>query len=181
MRGLENLENVHRTVTGGTPGRKWFTEEVNHSMIVRVASEFQAYCRDLYLEGVSVVASTLTDPGMSNLLSIQMTTALQLNRGNAHGNSLGSDFGRFNFKLWDTIRTRWPVRGKQLYSSLELLNEARNAIAHQDPVKLSIVRAKTGLTMSEAKKWRGNMDELARKLDSVVGDAIEDLTGVAPW
>lgn len=181
MRGLENLENVHRTVTGGTPGRKWFTEEVNHSMIVRVASEFQAYCRDLYLEGVSAVASTLTDPGMSNLLSIQMNTGIQLNRVNAQPSSLATDFNRFNFNLWDTLRARWPTRGKQLHDALQLLNEARNAIAHQDPVKLALVRVKTGLTMREAKKWRANMDDLAQKLDTVVGEAIEDLTGAAPW
>ncbi|WP_341957499.1 hypothetical protein [Microbacterium sp. LWH13-1.2] len=146
-----------------------------------MASEFQAFCRDLYIEGVSAVASTLTDPGMSNLLSIQMNTGLQLNKVNAQPSSLGADFNRFNFKLWDTIKTRWPARGQQLQDSLELLNDARNAIAHQDPVKLAQVRLKTPLAMSEAKRWRGNMDDLAHKLDSVVGAAIKDLTGAEPW
>lgn len=150
-------------------------------MIIRVASEFQAFCRDLYVEGVSAVASTLTDPGMSNLLSIQMTTGLALNRGNAQRSSLGADFSRFNFKLWDAIEGRWPTRGPQLSASLELLNDARNALAHQDPAKLAQVRSKTTLTMSDARKWRTNMDELAKKLDTVVGDAVKGLTGAAPW
>lgn len=178
---LKNLETIHSRITGGTPGRKWITEEVNHAAIVRVAGEFQGFCRDLYVEGASAVASSLPDPGMSNLLSIQMNTGLRLHRVNAQPASLAEDFGRFGFKFWDEIEAVWPTRGPVLKGRLELLNTARNAIAHQDAVKLAQVRAQTSLVMADAKRWRSNMDELSRVMDNVVGAQIATLIGRAPW
>ncbi len=59
---LDRLEDVHHSFTGGGAGRKWFTEEVNHAIITRTAAEFQAFCRDLYLEAAASISAQVSDP-----------------------------------------------------------------------------------------------------------------------
>ncbi len=65
------------------------------------------------------------------ILRGEFTRNRQLNRGNAQPASIGADFGRLEIKFWDEVRKQDP--GSDAWKAdLELLNEWRNAIAHQD-------------------------------------------------
>lgn len=42
---LDRLVAAHAAVGGAGPGRRWVTEELNHALILRLASEFQGFAR----------------------------------------------------------------------------------------------------------------------------------------
>ncbi len=172
---------VHEAYTGGRPGRKWFTTEVNHAIIARTAAEFQGFCRDLYLEAATGISSQVGDPGLASIFQLQFGSGLKLSRDNAQKSSLGADFGRLGFKFWDEIESAYPTKGPVWGIRLELINDARNAIAHQDDAKLSAVRARTSLDLGIAKRWRTSLGELAKGMDTVVQRQVTALIGVSPW
>jgi hypothetical protein len=84
------MVDLHASFTGGGVGRKWFTEEVNHAIIARTAAEFQAFCRDLYIEASSFISSQVSDPALGSIMQLQFGFGMQLNKGNAQRASLGS-------------------------------------------------------------------------------------------
>jgi hypothetical protein len=45
---LDELFDLHATVGGTGPGRRWRTEQVNWSITLRLAGEFQGFARDLH-------------------------------------------------------------------------------------------------------------------------------------
>lgn len=51
---LKELEKVHTQVAGGTPGRKWGTDQLNRSLMVALVAQFQTYCREMHDEAVDV-------------------------------------------------------------------------------------------------------------------------------
>lgn len=73
---LDNLVKAHRAITGGTTGRKWLTTEINHSLILRLASEYQGYCRDLHDEAIDAVLSCKcsADQAMSSVVRALLET-----------------------------------------------------------------------------------------------------------
>jgi hypothetical protein len=102
----------------------------------------------------------------------------QLDRGNAQPGSLGADFGRFGMAFWDDLALAEPA-SVQWRAGLDLLNEWRNAIAHQD-----FTSARLGggtLQLEQVRRWRRMCDLLARLMDRVLGRHLTGLTGVIPW
>ncbi|WP_139196050.1 hypothetical protein [Curtobacterium sp. MCBA15_009] len=154
---------------------------MNHALIVRVAGEFQGFCRDLYLESADFVSACVTDPGLANIMQLQFGTGMQLSRANATSESLAKDFKRFGFPLWQEMAVVYPFKSPAWRASLAALNDARNAIAHQDDLKLAAVRAAQPLTLATARRWRSSLGSLARGMDNVVGKQVKLLIGAAPW
>jgi hypothetical protein len=102
-----------------------------------------------------------------------------LDRGNAQPGNLGSDFGRFDINFWGQLAAydAAPVGWK---NDLELLNDWRNAIAHQDFTS-SPLGGIINLRLEQVRQWRTSCRRLARAMDEVLRRHLQALTGVSPW
>jgi hypothetical protein len=56
---IKRLRAAHQTLGGTGPGRRWVTDELNHALILRLASEFQGFARDLHDESGLFAGSCL--------------------------------------------------------------------------------------------------------------------------
>ncbi len=181
---LDKLFAAHARISDGARGR-WETDELNHAIILRLAAEFQGFCRDLHDEcGDAVVAALeLKNPSLAIILGrYNLQYARKIDSGNAQPASLGTDFGRFNLPLWAELKARYPSRARTWNEKLTLLNEARNGIAHDDNAKLDRLRAAGwSLTVATARRWRSGLDGLAMGMDTVCEVHLRGLLGRAPW
>jgi hypothetical protein len=130
---IKRLRAAHQAFGGSGRGRRWVTDELNHALILRLASEFQGFARDLHDEaGLFVVRSIA--PGnqrLQNNLRIPYTANRRLSQGNAGPGTLGADFGLFGMQLWSALNARYPARGPEWNKKLEALNTTRNGIARR--------------------------------------------------
>lgn len=180
--GLDNLQNVHSTFTGRRQGRQWATEQLNHSLILRLAGEFQGFSRDLHDEAVTcIVDHVSTDADTLRLLRANFERNRFVDSGNANPGNLGTDFGRLGLTLWGDIRALYPTRGPQWNDALTRLNAARNAIAHNNRTQLLEAGRQQPLTLRSARRWRGSLNGLTAAMDKVVGAYLKNLTGKDPW
>jgi hypothetical protein len=126
-----------------------------------------------------VVAVLAPPPPLKQLVRAEFTRNRQLDRGNAHPGSLGADFGRLGIDFWTEVENHDPgnVARKVL---LGLLNNWRNAIAHQDfdPAQLG---GTTVLRLAQVRRWRVACQHLARSFDEVMRLRLQALTGISPW
>ena len=104
----------------------------------------------------------------------------QLDWGNAQRSSIGSDFGRLGIDFWQKVDAMLDDHAAARRAQLGMLNEWRNAIAHQDfdPAKLG---GTITLHLGQVKRWRVACNALARVFDEVLHGHLEGLIGVAPW
>ncbi|MEX1008549.1 MAG: hypothetical protein WD271_11970 [Acidimicrobiia bacterium] len=181
---LDELLAAHRLVGGTGRGRRWRTQQLNNSLVLRLAAEFQGFARDLHDLAGDTFASWAAggNTKLETVLRARLSEARQLDRGNAHPGSLGSDFGRFGFELWPALAARDPRTASQ-QESLELLNEARNAIAHDDEARLAALEAQGNpITLRTFRAWQRDLDGLASTLDAEVAAHLGLLFQRAtPW
>jgi hypothetical protein len=181
---LDRLRAAHVAVSGSGPGRRWQTEELNHSLVLRLASEFQGFARELHDETVSAVVTQVAprSPQVQLALQIPYTSGRRLDRGNADPGALGSDFGLFGLQLWPELDRRYLKRAPEWNRKLEALNKARNGLAHDDALRLAQVRAAGWpLTLGSVDKWRRALDGLTAAMDDVVAVHVGRLFGARPW
>jgi len=133
---LDQIASAHAALGGTGPGRRFATEQVNHAYAVPLSSQFQRFCRDPHTEAADAVSATVAVP-LQNVVRMQLLHNRQLDRGNASPDNIGSDFGRFDLKLWDRLVAR-AGRNHRRQSDLEALNRWWNAIAHQDFTSLPV-------------------------------------------
>ena len=160
------------------------TEELNHALILRLASEFQGFARDLHDEAVAAVALYLVpgQPRLQDVVALPYRAGRRLDRGNAEPSGLREDFNMFGVELWTEIGLRHPMRGQQWREGLARLNQARNGVAHDDPGKVtSVALAGWPPTLRSVRRWRGALDCLAGAMDDVLGRHLFGLYGTAPW
>ena len=178
-RALDEIARAHTAVGGTRRGRRYSTQQVNRAYAVLLASEFQGFCRDLHTECVNHVLLALAPPpALELMIQAELTRGRQLDRGNAHPASLGADFGRLGISFWVEVESSNP-RNKARRHALDLLNNWRNAIVHQDfdPGKLG----GTTLGLAQVQQWRVACQRLARAFDGVMYRYLRGLTGVSPW
>jgi hypothetical protein len=181
---LDRLKAAHAAVSGSGPGRRWQTEELNHSLVLRLASEFQGFARELHDETVSAVVAQVAphNPQVQLALQIPYTSGRRLDRGNADAGGLGYDFGLFGLQLWPELSRRHGRRAREWRAKLEALNKARNGLAHDDALKLAQVRSDGWpMTLGSADKWRRALDGLTAAMDDVVAAHVGRLFGARPW
>src|SRR4051812_45133642 len=84
-RVLDELLDAHQAVGGPGPGRRWTTEQINWALIVRLAAEFQGFCRDLHDLGVDTFCAWAapTNNRLQGILRVHVTRDRYLDRGNA--------------------------------------------------------------------------------------------------
>jgi hypothetical protein len=141
--------------------RRWLTDELSHSLILRLAAECQGFARDLHGEASKAVVGALApgDLRKQSAIRIPYTIARKLDRGNAEPAGLGHDFGLFGMSLWIELRQAYPDDGQAWQERLRLLNTARNGISHDDTRKIGEVEAAGWpLTLDSVRRWRDSLD-----------------------
>ncbi|MGQ0464552.1 MAG: hypothetical protein ACT4QG_04440 [Sporichthyaceae bacterium] len=152
---LDRLVAAHRAVGGVGRGRRWLTTELNHALIVRLASEFQGFCRDLHDESIRVLVDVrvANDPALAALLRSALERDRKLDRGNATWGNVVDDFGRFGLSLRDVLAGSHEQYGEWI-GVLDRLNQARNALAHDNSVQLARFEQTQRLTLATFRSWR---------------------------
>lgn len=181
---VRRLRAAHQALGGTGPGRRWVTDELNQALILRLASEFQGFARDLHDEAGVFVAKCVA-PGNAQMqasLRIPYTFNRKLNQGNADPGTLGSDFGVFGIALWAELQARFHGRAKDWNQKLAALNMARNGIVHDDAAKVARVQADGWpFTLRSVDRWKAALDGLARGMDHVVSGQLKLVYGTSPW
>jgi hypothetical protein len=177
---IAELFGAHAAIGHGRAGAL----QINWSLTLRLAGEFQAYARDLHELAVDHLVAEIAPPGtrLAELLSSSLTKGRELDRGNAQPRSLASDFGRLGLRLWPSLLLKDP-QTERLKESLQALNRARNAIAHAEDDRLAAL-ADEGYPMRLAtvRRWHSDLGRLARSMDVVVAESLAPLTEKpAPW
>lgn len=178
---LDELEEVHRRVSGTAPGRRWLTEELDRSYILALASQFQGFSRDLHSEAAAFIARQ-APVSIRAIVDSTLTTGRQLDRGNATPSSIGADFSRFGIDFWPAVRSRHRHNARR-QEQLEQVNIWRNAIAHDSPMSPDNAAKVVGTkpTMTFGRRWRRGIGALAVHFDAAVAGEIEAVVGVPPW
>ena len=180
----QRLRAAHEAFGGTGPGRRWVTDELNHALILRLASEFQGFARDLHDECGLFIARCLA-PGNQQLqdsLRIPYTLYRKMNQGSADPGTLGNDFGLFGMVLWADLQARYPTHAGAWNQKLLALNMARNGIAHDDGTKIARAQANGWpLTLRSVDRWKSSLDGLARGIDRAVGGHLKLMYGTTPW
>jgi hypothetical protein len=168
---IDRLRAAHKAFGASGRGRRWVTDELNHALILRLASAFQAFSRDLYNEAGLVLTRSVA-PGNQQLqdnLRIPYTANRKLDQGNADPGTRGADLGLFGMQLWSAPYARYPARGQQWNKKLNALNVARNGLVHDDATKIAKVQADGwSLTLQSVDRWKAVLDGLAEGMDRVV-------------
>jgi hypothetical protein len=177
---LDEIAHAHVAVGGAGPGRRHATLQLNRAYTVLLAAEFQGFCRDLHTDCVDHYLGVLTPPvAMGNTLRAEFMRGRQLDRGNAQPGSLGADYGRLGIDFWDEL-TRHDPATTRWKDDLELLNEWRNAITHQDFTSPRL-SGTMNLRLAQVKRWRASCRSLAHVMDKVMSRHLHALTGTSPW
>lgn len=181
---LNQLRIAHRLVGGPARGRRWRTNALNEALILRLAAEFQGFARDLHDLACDQLAAW-TAPASNAVESVirnRLREGRDLDRGNAHPGAVGKDFGRFGFEVWPALASRDPASTSH-NKSLERLNTARNAIAHDNAATLTALRAQGyPMVLRTYELWRRDLDALAGNLDVEVSQQLGRLFSRAgPW
>jgi hypothetical protein len=121
---LDNLVAIHTKITGGQRGRQTATEHLNLALLVRLASEFQGFSRDLHDNATVRLVAGLSgeDKARVRIFSAALVRERKLDRGNASPGNLGNDFSILGIELWSEIYVRYPIKGKKWNSVLTELN-----------------------------------------------------------
>ncbi len=179
-KALDDIEKAHRAVGGIARGRRYATGRINEAYLLAVASQFQLYCRNVYIEAVDFTVSQLppaTPPTIKHVLSQNLAFGQALKNKNAQPSSLGQDFNRLGFNFWQEMANYHPAN-KGLQKNLEELNTWRNAFAHQD---FSQTAGLSTIQLSKVKAFRRVCERLAKNTDWVIGRQVRNLTGNSPW
>lgn len=145
-----------------------------------LAAHFQGFCRDLHTECVDHLLVMIAQPTpLRTLIRAEFTRGRQLDRGNAQPGSLGADFARLGIDLWARLDT-FDSGAATWKMDLDLLNEWRNAIAHEDFTSRRLSGIIT-LRLALVRKWRASCRRLARSMERVMRGHMQFLTGTSPW
>lgn len=176
---LDEIVTAHRAVGGTGPGRRVATQQLNHAFAVLLSSQFQGFCRDLHSECARYLIRGATPANLIPILEAEFVQGRKLNKGNPNPGNIGADFARFGLKFWDHVLQLDPQNSLRK-SALELLNEWRNAIAHQD-FDMTKLGGIATLQLGQVKRWRVACDGLAVSFDEVMRQYLTSILGASPW
>jgi hypothetical protein len=181
---LDELLDAHARVGGTGPGRRYRTQQLNLSLILRLAGEFQGFARDLHDEAIDEAHACMStwNPEWADASRRQLRQGRGLDRHNATPSTLGADFARLGLGLWSALR-RHDARDAQRQNHLEHLNRARNAIAHDDSAVLQQLTSEgISLALATFRQWRAAADHIATGTDAVVAQHLATtFTTQLPW
>lgn len=178
---LGEVLKAHKRLGGTGPGKRALTE-INYAYTMRLAAHFQGFARTLHSAAASAIVAGIPDPTLRLVMQQQLTVGRLLDKGNATGSNIGSDFGRFGFKFWDEVKARRKLNAGRK-TRLDQLLEWRNGIAHDDLARRRAAGTLVPATMTLAAgtTWRQALDNLAVSFDEVVADQVENFGLPRPW
>jgi len=181
---LNEWFRVHSVETGLAGGSSLASECLEEGMVVRLASEFQGFCKDLHAETARHLAATIPAQAswLKRVFVLATLTGRKLDQGNASSGNLGHDFNVFHLRLWSALEQRNPTAKKIWIEALDTLLLARNGVAHDDLDQL-LTAGQRGWPVSLAgvQRWRTALDGLAVAMDHVVADHLHAKLGTRPW
>jgi hypothetical protein len=177
---LDEIEAAHHAVGGSGRGRRYATQQLNQAYTVMLMSQFQGFCRDLHSEAVDNLVAAVQPSSVSSVLRGVLIENRALDRGNANAGSLGADFGRLGLSFWKEVNAT-DARVAKWQARLDVLNDWRNAIAHQSFGKVTADGSRAVVFLYEVQAWRRMCGALARAFDRVVGAHIGSMLGSPPW
>ena len=159
-------------------GRRYATQQLNQAYAVLLSSQFQGYCRDLHSECATYFVQSVPTGLLQTPLRNVIVLNRKLDKGNPNPGNIGADYNRFGFPFWDEVKNL-DARNPGRQDRLELLNNWRNAITHQDfaPALLGA----TVLRVQRVRGWRSDCDQLAIAFDEVMRSYLQTINGVSPW
>lgn len=180
---LNELVAAHMQVGGMQgPGRRTGTQQLNWALLLRLASEFQGFSRQLHTEGAEFAYAQIaaTNRPLAEVTRGNLIRDLAISRGNAHPGALGKDFGRFGLDWWPELTAHdRHTPGRQAH--LDRLNAARNAIVHDDTAAIGKMnRGSYPLRLVTYRRWRVALDGLAATMDAVLANHLGRLFGQPP-
>jgi hypothetical protein len=179
---LDEIELLYWQVEFLGAGEPALAEQVNHHYVTLLVAHFQRYCRAVHAEAAEALIASVPDPGLVSVIEELFARACLLDRGNPTPGALGSDFGRFGFRLWQRLEADDP-RNRMRKEQLQRLCEWRNGITHGDlPRKRSAGRlAPAALTLETCRDWRGALGGLAASIDRTTAAQCRALGCPEPW
>lgn len=176
---LDEIVAAHRMVGGTGRGRRYATQQINHAYAMLLSSQFQGFCRSLHAESVDLIVRSVGASNLARILRAEFIHGRKLDHGNPNPGNIGADFNRLGLLFWQDVLTH-DNQNQARKSALELLNEWRNAIAHQDfdPNRLGGI---TYLRIAHVRSWRAACDGLAVSFDEVMRTHLQNVTGTSPW
>jgi hypothetical protein len=181
---LAELLRAHSLVCAAAQGGRWQTNSLNAALVLRLASEFQGFVRDLHNEASDVFAAWAVpgNPEAQAVVKRRLIARRELDRGNANPGNIGSDFRMFGMDIWFELKARDPLTAQHNHS-LERLNAARNALAHSDETGLSKLRAEGWpIVLRTYLRWHKDLGALAVNMDAEVSDNLARVfNGRKPW
>jgi len=173
---LDEIEHAHLRVGGSERGRRYATQQINHSYAVILSSQFQGFCRDLHSEAIDHIVLSLP-ANLRGFVRAELFWSRSLDRGNPHPAALGTDFNRLGVNFWGEVYAL-DSRNERRRELLEELNAWRNAIAHQD---FDLVRGDSTLHLARVRAWRRTIGALGEMFDRVMYNHLSTLVGSEPW
>jgi hypothetical protein len=178
-RSLDEMVRAHQMIGGTGRGRRFATQQLNHAYAVLLSSQFQAFCRDLHTECLIHIVRNVQPAYVAQLLKAEFSSNRKLDKGNPNPGNIGNDFNRFGVDLWDVLKKRYAGNTMR-HDCLIELNIWRNAIAHND-FSSDKLGGRTELYLYEVRRWRNACDRLAQEMETVLGNHLTTVMGVAPW
>lgn len=176
---LDEIENAHVMVGGSERGRRYATQQINQAYVMLLSSQYQGFCRDLHTECAFALTDAIPSASLRAVMRAEFVRDRKLDRGNPNPGNIGADFNRFGLLFWAAVGTQ-DQRNRQRQAALVLLNDWRNAIAHQDfdPGRLGGV---TVIRLDQVRRWRSVCHNLADSFDEVMRGYIQTINGTSPW
>jgi hypothetical protein len=148
--------------------------------VLRLASEFQGFCRDRYDDFVETILEAVTEAGspLRFMLLNGLIVGRGLDRRSADPKTIGDDFDRLSSNLWTSLELGWPGSSRVWREGLALLHRARNGVAHDDRRAIAAVEAAGWpMQIETIGKWRNLLDEVAEAVEACVNRDIAELIG----
>ena len=182
-KALDEIVAAHRMVGGAGRGRRYATQQINHAYAMLLSSQFQGFCRSLHAESVDQLVRSVGASNLAGILRAEFIHGRKLDQGNPNPGNIGADFNRLGFTFWQDVLNH-DSQNQTRQATLELLNEWRNAIAHQSfdpsryPKRLGGIKQ---LGLAHVRSWRAACDGLAVSFDEVMRVHLQNVTGKSPW
>ena len=176
---IDRLLAAHPDSAGSTTGPA-AADELTEALVVRLASEFQGFCRDLHDDAIEAVIKSLPvrSSAMYSMLMEGLISGRGLDRRSADPKTVGDDFDRLGLSLWGALAMSRPASVAAWREALVLLHRARNGVAHADHRALAAVQAAGWpVRLETVRRWRKLLDEIAEALDDAFIMEIDDLIG----
>ena len=178
-KALNEIVAAHRMIGGTGRGRRYATQQINHAYAMLLSSQFQGFCRSLHAESIDQLVRSVGTSNLARILQAEFIHGRKLDHGNPNPGNIGADFNRLGLWFWQDVLAH-DSQNQARKAALELLNEWRNAIAHQDfdPHRLGGINY---LQIAHVRSWRAACDGLAVSFDEVLRVHLQNVTGKFPW